>query len=26
VRNEEARIYHWYAMTGHYPPHRSRAP
>ena len=20
VRNEETRIYHWYARTGHFPP------
>jgi hypothetical protein len=23
-RNEEARIYHWYAATGTFPPHRSQ--
>jgi len=22
-RNEEARIYHWYAATGNFPPHRA---
>ena len=24
-RNEEARIYHWHARTGTYPPHRQGA-
>ena len=23
-RNEEARIYHWYANTGNFPPRRGR--
>jgi hypothetical protein len=23
-RNEEARIYHWYAATGEFPPRRSQ--
>ncbi len=24
-RNEESRIYHWYAATGKFPPRRTRA-